>query len=115
MAHRWALLVGVGWRFHGSGDCSGSQVRRDSSTGLISPMSLPSGPATIAHRASQKASNGGCRPARHNGEFGLTLPRARTRNQPLTLTTLRFPPDGFPIVPAAPDAYTNLSAISGGF
>src|SRR5215831_6838954 len=73
MAHRWALLVGVGWRFHGSGDCSGSQVRRDSSTGLISPMSLPSGPATIAHRASQKASNGGCRPARHNGEFGVDV------------------------------------------
>ena len=46
----------------GAGDCRGGHVRRDSSTGLIRPTSLPSGSATIAYRAPQNASNGGCRP-----------------------------------------------------
>jgi hypothetical protein len=44
------------------GDGCGGHVRRDSSTGLIRPTSLPSGSATIAYRAPQNASNGGCRP-----------------------------------------------------
>ena len=47
----------------GAGDSSGGHVRRDSSIGLIRPTSFPSGSATIAYRAPQKASNGGCRPA----------------------------------------------------
>ncbi len=46
----------------GRGDGCGGHVRRDSSTGLIRPTSLPSGSATIAYRAPQNASNGGCRP-----------------------------------------------------
>ena len=62
-----AWVYRLGRRLHGgvaqgSGDCSGGQVRRVSSIGLISPTSLPSGSATIAYRAPQKASNGGWRP-----------------------------------------------------
>ena len=46
-------------RRQGAGDSAAGHVRRDSSTGLIRPTSFPSGSATIASRAPQKASKGG--------------------------------------------------------
>src|SRR5262245_23520776 len=58
----------------GAGDSSGGHVRRDSSIGLIRPTSFPSGSATIAYRAPQKASNGRL-PPRVAGGHQLRVPR----------------------------------------
>jgi transposase len=90
-----AWVYRLGRRLHGgvaqgSGDCSGGQVRRVSSIGLISPTSLPSGSATIAYRAPQKASNGGWRPT-YPAEVSSayrwsTASRLGSENPTMTLT-----------------------------